>query len=605
MEKPTLLTILGLATVAQAEEWLLPASEAAMEMQLPDGFTAKVFAAEPDVVQPVAMCLDDRGRLWVAENNSYPKHTDQPANDRILIFEDSDQDGHYDNRTVFYDKLNYVSGIEVGFGGAWVISPPYFYFIPDQDGDDKPDCPPKVLLDGFGNFANSHNIANGFAWGPDGWLYGTHGRTNWSLPGKPSTPKEDREQFDGGVWRYHPTKHIWEPYADGCTNPWGIDWDDYGQAFIPNTVGPHIYHVIQGAHYEPWRNRKSSQYAYQRIDTIADHYHFFMGKKFRYGLGTPELDKLGGGHSHCGILIYKGDNWPDAYRNTAFLHNTHGKRINNDTLERKGSGYVASHKADFMRSADPWFMGVSFRTNYDGTVYISDWSDTGECHSTKGTRKHTGRIYRIHYGEAPRKVPPCMDALDNAAIAVLQTHKNEWYARHSRRILQERAHDGQDMAGARATLLEIFSKSQSIPHKLRALDCLYCIGSAPEDYLQQLLGHQDEHIRARAVKLLLEDKSPTPETLSALLILGKNSTSPFVRLHLASALQRIPPAQRWDLAGTLLAWEEDSDDPNLPLLYWYGIEPLVKEDEKRFVRLVATTKIPLVRQFITRRVAEK
>ena len=211
----------------------LPPVEAASSMIVPDGFQVTLFAGEPDVRQPIGFCIDDRGRLWVAENYNYPTHMKPghgtKSGDRILIFEDTDGDGRFDERTVFYDKLNYVTGIEVGFGGAWVMSPPYFYFIPDRNADDKPDSEPVVLLDGFGNHANAHNLANGFAWGPDGWLYGTHGRTNWSMIGTPGTPDEKRVRFDGGVYRYHPTRHVWEPYADGTTNPWGIDWDDYGQ----------------------------------------------------------------------------------------------------------------------------------------------------------------------------------------------------------------------------------------------------------------------------------------------------------------------------------------------------------------------------------------
>ena len=137
------------ATLAEDADAPLPPEEAARTMILPDGFQATLFAGEPDVRQPIAFCIDDRGRLWVAENYNYPNHGTK-AGDRILIFEDSDGDGRFDERTVFYDKLNYVSGIEVGFGGAWVMSPPYFYFIPDKDGDDKPDSEPTVLLDGFG-----------------------------------------------------------------------------------------------------------------------------------------------------------------------------------------------------------------------------------------------------------------------------------------------------------------------------------------------------------------------------------------------------------------------------------------------------------------------
>src|SRR5688572_32370989 len=128
----------------------LPPVEAARTMVVPEGFQVSLFVGEPDVQQPISFCIDDRGRLWVAEAYNYPQHGTKPG-DRIVILEDKDGDGRFDRRTVFFDKLNYVSGIEVGFGGAWVMSPPYSYFIADRNGDDVPDGEPQVLLDGFGN----------------------------------------------------------------------------------------------------------------------------------------------------------------------------------------------------------------------------------------------------------------------------------------------------------------------------------------------------------------------------------------------------------------------------------------------------------------------
>ncbi len=451
-----------------APEPLAP-EEAARTMIVPEGFEVTLFAGEPDVKQPIAFCIDDRGRLWVAEAYNYPNHGTKPG-DRILIFEDTDGDGRFDHRTIFYDKLNYVTGIEVGFGGAWVMSPPYFYFIPDKNGNDKPDGEPIVLLDGFGNHANSHNLANAFAWGPDGWLYGTHGRTNWSLPGKPGTPDEKRTRFDGGVYRYHPTRHVWEPYADGTTNPWGIDWNDYGEAFVCNCVNPHLFHVIQGAHYEPWRDRESSQYAYERIATIADHLHFVGTINVRDGLGSAEEDLAGGGHAHCGTMIYLGDNWPDHYRNSVFMNNIHGRRINNDLLRRKGSGYTASHGRDVMQSQDPWFMGVTLAYGPDGAVYASDWSDTGECHSVRNTRRHTGRIYKITYKPGPHASSARDIAkLSNEELVRLQLHKNDWQVRHARRLLQERTAQNQDMADVHQRLHEMFQRETDVPRQLRIL----------------------------------------------------------------------------------------------------------------------------------------
>jgi putative membrane-bound dehydrogenase-like protein len=579
----------------------LPALDAARTMRVPPGFKVSLFAGEPDVKQPIGFCIDDRGRLWVAEAFSYPNHTAK-GNDRILIFEDTDHDGRYDKRTVFYDKLNYVSGIEVGFGGAWVMSPPYFYFIPDRNHDDRPDGEPVLLLDGFGNHANSHNIANGFSWGPDGWLYGTHGRTNYSYPDKPGTPKERRRQYDGGVWRYHPIKHIWEPYADGTTNPWGIDWDDYGQGFVCNCVNPHLFHVIQGAHYEPGRNRESSRYAYERIPTIADHRHFVGGNNVRDGLGSEQESLLGGGHAHSGTMIYLGDNWPDRYRNTVFMNNIHGRRMNNDLLIRKGSGYVAAHGQDLARSEDPWFMGVTVRYGPDGGVFVSDWSDTGECHSTRNTRKETGRLFKITYGD-PKPFTLDLPRMSNSELVGLQSHRNDWLVSHARRLLQERYAMGMNMDSAAKTLLQLYRTTTDTPQKLRALWALKVINRTDENFLFNQLNDADEYIRAWAIKLACEQRSPSAKSLTRMAYLARTDKSQFVRLHLASALQRLAPTHRWLIAEALIRHSEDSGDTNLPLMYWYGIQSLADVDVNRFASLGSKAKIPLLRRHIARRAA--
>src|SRR5437773_3135791 len=143
----------------------LPASEAAAKMRLPPGFKATVFAAEPDVQNPIAMAWDARGRLWVAENYTYAepgKRFDLNLRDRILIFEDKDGDGHFDTRKVFTDEVQMLTSIEIGLGGVWVMCPPQLFFIPDRNGDDVPEGAPEVVLDGFAvPSENYHGYANG------------------------------------------------------------------------------------------------------------------------------------------------------------------------------------------------------------------------------------------------------------------------------------------------------------------------------------------------------------------------------------------------------------------------------------------------------------
>ena len=568
--------------------------EAAKTMQVPRGFNVTLFAGEPDIKQPIAFCIDDRGRLWVAEANNYP---DKKAGkkDRIIILEDTDGDGRHDKRIVFYDKLEYVSGIEVGFGGVWVMSIPNFYFIPDADYNGVPDGEPVVLLDGFGTHANSHTIANGFAWGPDGWLYGTHGITNWSLPGKPGTPKEKRRRFEGGVWRYHPVRHMWEPFAIGTTNPWGIDWNEYGHAFVCNCVNPHLFHIIQGAHYEPSRNRPTGRFAYERIPTIADHLHFTNTKTIRAGIGTPEEDAAGGGHAHSGTMIYLGDNWPAKYRGDVFMNNIHGRRINHDRLARKGSGYAASHAPDVMRARDPWFVGVTLAYGPDGGVYVSDFSDTGECHHTRNTQKHTGRIYKITFGK-PKPWKGDIGKLNILELVKLQSHPNEWFARHARRVLHERQANTSVLAKA-------LKSNRSVPLRLRALWALRVTGNLDEKKLEGLLQDSSEHLRAWAIQLLCENRKPSEAARAEFARMAHEDKSPLVRLYLASAMQRLLLKQRVPVLAHLLAHTEDKDDQNLPLMYWYATEPVVAADRVSAVKLLTACQIPKVRQFITHRMA--
>ena len=575
--------------------------EAAATMRVPEGVRVTLFAGEPDVMQPIGFCLDDRGRLWVAEAYNYPEHGTK-AGDRIVILEDSDGDGRHDQRTVFYEGLNYVSGIEVGFGGVWVMSPPFFYFIPDRNADDVPDESPQLLLDGFGNHANAHNMANALAWGPDGWLYGTHGRTNWSMVGTPGTPDDQRERFDGGVYRYHPTQHVWEPFADGTTNPWGIDWNDVGDAFICNCVNPHLFQVIQGAHYEPWRGRQSSQYAYQRIDTIADHFHYVGLGNVRNGIGSADEDAAGGGHAHCGTMIYLGDHFPSSYRNQLFTNNIHGRRVNNDLLRRSGSGYVASHGADLMRSDDPWFMGVTLTYGPSGEIYVSDWSDTGECHSTRNTRKSTGRVFRLTY-LANKLDPVDLSKRDSQELVELQLHDNDWMVRHARRILQERAYSGQSMLAVHERLWEIVSDELPVRKRLRALWALRVTQGLSPQSLLAFLNDPGEEIRVWAIRFSCENGQPNAGLLTKLKEMAADDLSAKVRLELASALQRIPRSSRWPIAETLASHGEDAQDQNLPLMIWYGVEPLIDDDLVRYVGIAVESAIPRVRENIARRIA--
>jgi len=582
-----------------------PAEQAPAKMSIPPGFSVKPFAAEPDVLQPIAFTIDPKGRLWVVENFSYPIWLGGPeGKDRIVIFEDSDGDGKFDSRKVFHEGGTSYTGIELGFGGVWVCATPNLLFIPDADGDDAPDGPAQVVLDGW-DVKAQHNMFNGLKWGPDGWLWGLNGILSNSLVGPPGASEADRTPINTGVWRYHPTRKAFEVVAHGTTNPWGLDFDDHGEAFITNCVIPHLFHVVPGARFDRMFGEDFNTNTYQRIPTCADHLHWAGGHwtESREGEGHDKHSAAGGGHAHVGAMIYLGDDWPDEYRDGVYTFNIHGHRVNHDRLERKGSSYVARHEPDLLRVDDVWFRGLELKYGPDGSVFFTDWADIGECHENDadGSHRENGRIYRMTYGET-KPVSVDLAKRTDAELAGLQGHKNEWYVRTARRLLQERAAAGADMAAARAALLSMFHDRQDAPGRLRALWALNAIGALDEGALLGLLADRDESVRGWAVRLLVDGGAPAPAAVARLAELAKAEASPRVRLALTSALQRIPVADRRPLAETLASAEIDPADPMLPLMTWYGIEPLAADDLDRAAALVPAAKLPMLRNFLARRI---
>jgi len=588
------------------QELPVPLDRAVEQMTLPPGFQATVFAGEPQVRQPIAFTIDHRGRLWVAESYLYPDWSKTgEGNDRIIILEDTDGDGRCDSQKVFWDKGANLSGLEVGFGGVWVCATPDFLFIPDADGDDVPDGPPVTKLDGWDLNAR-HNVFNGLTWGPDGWLYGCNGILSNSQVGPPGAPEEERVSLNCGVWRYHPVHKTFEAVASGTTNPWGLDFNDYGDMFITNCVIPHLFHVMPGAHFQRMFGQDLNPYVYGLIESCADHIHWAGGAWQESRGGQGKHSEAGGGHAHAGAMIYLGDNWPAEYRGNVTMCNIHGNRVNHDILERRGSGYVARHGKDFLLSKDQWFRGLDLKYGPDGGVYISDWSDTGECHDTDahGAHRESGRIYKVTYGQ-PTPVKVDLSQKSDAELAELHLHKNDWYVRIARRLLQERAASGKDLTAALNRLREIFEKNADETRQLRALWTLHALDGLSEEELVRQLDRNSEYIRGWAVRLLCESRQPSMDALARFAVMAREDESPRVRLELAAALQRIPVEQRWDIATGLVSHEEDADDANLPLMIWYGIEPLVPADRTRAVQLAAKAKIPLLRQHIARRAVAK
>lgn len=573
---------------------------AAAAIVLPPGFKATLFAGEPDVKQPIAFAIDDRGRLWVAEAYTYPNRAPEgQGRDRILVFEDTDGDGRFNKRTVFKEGLNLVSGIEVGFGGVWFGAAPYLMFIPIADGDEpKPAGEPKILLDGWG-WQDTHETLNTFKWGPDGWLYGCHGVFTHSNVGKPGAKDNERTRINAGIWRYHPTKHIFEVFAEGTSNPWGIDFDEHGQLIAEACVIPHLFHIIQGARYHRQAGQHFNPHTYDDIKTIADHLHW-AGNQWNQSDITRSTE-LGGGHAHCGLMIYQGDNWPAEYRGKVFMNNIHGACLNMDVLERKGSGFVGRHAPSPIKFNDVWSQIVNFQEGPDGAVYFIDWYDKNQCHSNddKQHDRNNGRIFKISYGE-PKFERADLQKSSNEELVRLAIEKSNWHSRHARRILQERSTTDK-------TLDKLLSKPPAEPpgydpdKKLRWLWATHVTGFP--NHPTYVLNRANEFVRAWQIQLLCEDKVVSPEVLKEFIRLAREDKSPVVRLYLASAMQRLPVEDRWEVLEALSQRAEDANDHNIPLIVWYAAEPLPTKDAGRALKLAENAKLPNLLNFMTRRTA--
>lgn len=598
----------------------LPPQQAAESLKLPDGFNATLFAGEPDVVQPMSITFDDRGRMWVVECKSYPAW--HPAgtkqgSDRILILEDTDGDGQANKQTVFFDKGVNFSSVEYGFGGVFVTAIPQLIFIPDANHDDVPDGPPQVLLDGF-DLNAKHNVANGLVWGPDGWLYGCNGILSNSRVGKPGSTDAQRVPINCGIWRYHPVRHEFEAVAHGTTNPWGLAFDERGEGFLTNCVIEHAFHVVPGARFKRMFGQDFNPKTFELMQTCADHIHWAGGTWEGSRNATGKHGEAGGGHAHSGAMIYLGDQFPAEYRNCLFTLNIHGQRLNCDKLVRSGSGYVAKHMPDFAPSGDPWFRGVCVRQGLDGSIYFTDWSDTGECHNYEDATIHreNGRIYKVKYGA--KTIAP-IDFAKRSDSDLIRSLSDADCQRASMagRVLQERAAEGKLASDSAKLLMDQYvtlkssqpitgrdNTSASRPGLLQTLWALHSTNSIKDSdaFFADGLLHPDDTVRGWMVRLAVERK-PNTGTLQVLSDVAARETSAYVRLQLASVLQRMPLADRKRIATALVAHAEDASDNNLALMVWYGIEPLVNQADDEVLSLALATKIPKVRQFIARSLA--
>lgn len=493
---PLVLTLLA---PALAEEPFIPRrqskppgppkspQEAIAAMEVPEGFSVELVAAEPDLVNPVAMTIDEKGRYWICESLEYPRREPGPGRDRVKVLEDTDGDGAVDKTTVYADGLNIPSGIAVGHGGVWVANAPDILFLQDTDGDGKADKR-EVVVTGFGR-DDTHELPNSLTWGPDGWLYGLNGVFN------PCVVEQDgrRYEFTCAVFRIHPVTRRFELFCEGTSNPWGIAFDPEGSMFISACVIDHFWHLTETGYYL----RQGGPYLPHTwvLGSIVKHTHQMA--------------------AYCGLHYCDSDAFPPEWRNVFLMGNIHGGCLNADVVERSGSTYVGKPRRDFLTANDVWFMPIEQMTGPDGSLYVLDWYDRYHCyqdanHDPAGIDRLHGRLYRVRYKDTPH-LPKGFDLAketDDQLVERLDAG-NDFLRATARRLLTERLlakSDGQSLPGRREKkeladgLWDIVQTSESKTARMNALWTLLGGQSLEGFMLTALLDSKDDSLRAWGVR---------------------------------------------------------------------------------------------------------
>jgi len=506
-------------------------------MKAADGFEVRLVAHEPEIRQPLSITFDERGRMWVIQYLQYPspaglkpvsvdqylrtKYDRVPeppprgpkGADRITICEDTDGDGRFDKFKDFVSGLNLASGMAIGYGGVFIVQPPYLLFYPDRNRDDVPDGDPEVLLSGFG-LEDAHAVANSLTWGPDGWLYGAQGST--------VTAHIRGLEFQQGIWRYHPLTHEFELFAEGGGNTWGLDFDEHGNIIAGTNFGEQIgLHQVQGGYY---------------IKGFSKHGPLHNPYTFGYFDHIPYTG-FKGGHVTDGGIIYQGGAFPAQFNGAYIAGNLLANAVYWHRLERDGSSFKGQFGGELLTTDDIWFRPVDCAIGPDGAVYVADWYDKRATHvdSIDTWDRSNGRIYKI---EAKGTKPaPNFDLAksSSAELVNLLASPNDWFRRAARQILAERR-DAKVIPVLRMSLLQ--GKDSRLA--LQSLWALKVVGAFDDALAAKLLKHVDDDVRAWTIRFLGDAKRASPAIQKQLVELARTDPSPAVRNQLACSAKRWP-----------------------------------------------------------------
>jgi len=618
---------------------LAPADSAA-KLRPGADFVAELLLSEPLVAQPTHFSFDERGRLWIAQYRQYPypaglrmlsrdkyyrAHYDKiplppPNHDRgadiVSIHEDTDGDGVFDRHKVFLDGLNMANAVVCGRGGVWVMHTPYLLYYPDRNGDDIPDGAPEVRLAGFG-FEDTHSVANGLVWGPDGWLYGAQGSTTSCRVTRPGLDRTNAPgvYFEGCmVWRYHPDTRAFEIFAEGSGNTFGLEVDAQGRLFSGhNGGGTRGWHYVQGGYYQmqgvdpgkfgPPRNPYAfGELPMMRTTNTAVRFTHFGA--FAEGTAMPAPS--------AGLLFSLDP-----------LHNV----VLTSERQPRGATFQTVDREPALRSDDETFRPLYIANAPDGSLYVSDMCEFYIAHGQHYQNQidpTSGRIYRLRGKDATLEKDTNLERKTTDELIALLSHPNKWHRQTAVRLLGERKE-----AGSTVKLRALIGRNEGLG-ALNALWALYQITRFEGEYetIKKALKHPNAPVRMWTVRLLgdeyglhrglgtgaygrARDGVLWIPLYEALVAQARDETNLEVLSQMAATARRLNAAQAMDLVAAVMAHDVVAQDPFIPQLCWWVFEahiPPAKGENNDVLALFHRAElwdIPLVVDYILPRLAQR
>ena len=503
----------------------LGGEEALQRMTVAKGCKVALFASEeqfPELVNPVQMAFDTKGRLWVAVWPNYPERSpDSKVGDSLLVFEDTNNDGKADKVTHFIDDLNCPTGFQFYKDGVLLMQAPDLWFVRDTNGDGKADWKERVLM-GMDS-ADSHHTANAMVLDPGGATYLSDGVFHRTQVETATGPVRN---IDACIYRFEPVTGKFERYAPyGFANPHGRVFDSWGNDIITDATGNDSYFGPAFSGYVEYPGKHS------RLQP-------FWKRPSRPCAGTGMLssrhfpEEFQGDFLNCNVIGFLG--------------------IFRAKVTEDGSGLKGETIEDLVKSTDPNFRPTSVGVAPDGSILFLDWSNQlighMQHHMRDPNRDHQhGRIYRITYEGRPLLTPVKIDG--QPIEALLNALKEPEDDVRTRAKIELGKHDRtQVIAAVKAWTAALDMKDKAYEHHLmEGLWVHQWHDVVNEDLLKRMLRSPDYHARAAATRVLCYWRDRVANPL-ALLKTQANDEHPRVRLEAVRACSFFKTPQAAEVA---------------------------------------------------------